>query len=248
MKYLFLILFVLNCTNVESCEKGFLINEEPKKSSCFFSIFFVPRIVHSFTNIIYHMFWKNPPISEKAITDLVEARFNNDTLTNSVFFKFTGNGQLYDQEGCLTIKGHENVYTLFAPHRLPEEIRRLTAYEKLEIFLDTVFGLKRHYEGCLPPHLRNGDISLLLKMKFDFVLGRWRNGFGHCYGHTKTRDQFSDHPHTKGSFPGIRENMGIELNKKHHQKVSDFFYSHHARTDYERLKILIDVLTHIKKD
>lgn len=190
----------------------------------------------------------NPPAtaqyaSEAAITDLVSTRLNNESLINSPIFNFPGNGQLYNFDGSFSVKGGKKIRTLFAPNGLAEEVRRLTAYEKLEIFIDTVFGLKTGIEGC--PPLYDGNIANLLQTKLTFVLGNNRNGIGSRYGKTRTRDHFSDHPDCQGSFLGIGKGAGINLGLPR-QRVSNFFSTYRAVTDYQRLKVLLDIFTTIR--
>jgi|GEM_PF-6040134 len=175
--------------------------------------------------------------------DLASRRLSNEVLVNSVSFKFSGNGELYNYQKSLTIKGGERVFNLFAPHKLKEEVELLTVYEKVEIILDTVFGLKTAEEGLPPPAKRDGSLNTLLQYKFDFILGSERNGLGNKYGYGGSTNHFSDHRDCKGSFPGLRAGSSLSPGGK----VTDFFSSYGVETDYERLKVLLDVLMVIKK-
>ena len=175
--------------------------------------------------------------------NLASRRLNNEMLVNSVSFRFSGDGELYNYQKSLAIKGGERVFNLFAPHKLKEEVERLTVYEKVEIIFDTVFGLKTAEEGLPPPAKRDGSLNTLLQYKFDFVLGPNRDGLGNKYGYGVSTNHFSDHPDCKGSFPELRTGNAIIPNGK----VTDFFSSYGVETDYERLKVLLDVLMVIKK-
>lgn len=185
--------------------------------------------------------------SENNLLDLVNSRLRNENLINSIRFKFSGDGKLYSFDGSLIIRGGQRVFTLFAPQKLQEEVQLLTAYEKTEIFLDTVFGLKHTEQGCVPASLRDGSLANLVKYKFKFVLGRQRDGHGKKYGHTKTRNHFSDHPDCQGSFPAVGKGEALTVGQHSLQKVTDFFDSYQAQTDYERLKVLFDVLLTVGK-
>ena len=175
--------------------------------------------------------------------DLASRRLNNEMLVNSVSFRFSGDGELYNYQKSLAIKGAERVFNLFSPHKLKEEVERLTVYEKVEIIFDTVFGLKTAEEGLPQPAKRDGSLNTLLQYKFDFVLGPNRDGLGNKYGYGVSTNHFSDHPHCKGAFPGLRAGKALIPNGK----VTDFFSSYGVETDYERLKVLLDVLMVIKK-
>jgi hypothetical protein len=185
-----------------------------------------------------------PSHLEPGLRDLVNSRFHSDMLINSVSVIFSGRGVLFNFDKTLTLQGRARVMTLFSPRLRSAEMYRTTLYERLGIFLDTVFGLKTDEEGLPPPPERNGNLSSLLTYKFNFVLGPQRDGLGEDYGYSNTSDHFSDNPDSKIIVPGFRNGAGIIADPTQPlQKVSEFFESYHATTDYERLKALFDVLT-----
>lgn len=187
-------------------------------------------------------------ISNDTLFELVNRRLGSEIIINSIYLSFAGDGHLYDFYGSYGIKGGERPFKFFAPHKAYEEIQRLTASEKIEILLDAVFGLKPGEDGVPPPEKRDGRVSTLLKYKFDFVLGSKRDGKGKKYGYTRTRNHFSDHPNGQGSFPGVKKGWSLIVGKSSfkRQKVTDFFKSYEAETDYERLRVLLDILIIIK--
>jgi len=234
--FLFFSFLCLNPSFVKGSDTP-LVETDPETSCCC-------SCFHPMLNAIYSFFRGSSAHSEIMLLDLVNARLGNEALINSTQFKFAGNSQLSNFQGSSIIKGNTRVLNLFAPKKSQEEVRRLTAYEKVEIVLDTTFGLKSGQEGLPPPAKRDGSIHRLLRYKFDFVFGPMRNGWGQRYGHNNTSNHFADNPDCQGVFPGIGTGMAITVG---HTRPTDFFSSYHAETDYERLRVLLDVLTVIRK-
>ncbi|RZI46180.1 hypothetical protein [Candidatus Finniella inopinata] len=217
-----------------------LIDSAHQETSCC-------RCFYTFLNAIYSCFRGSSAPSEVMLVELVNARLNGEVLTNSTQLKFSGtDSHLLNLQGDTVIRGDEGVLLFLTQGKSETEVLRLTACEKAEMFLDAVFGLKSGVDGVPPPDQRDGSINRLLRYKFDFVLGPRRNGWGGTYGCSKKSNHFSDHANAKGVFPGIGGRMGIAPNRTASQKVTDFFNSHQAQTDYERLRVLLDVLVVVR--
>lgn len=184
-----------------------------------------------------HVEAQNHQALNQSLHDLVTSRFDKNILTNSVHFIFSGDGEFYTACGTSGLRGGQRVFCFFAPDCLDEQILKTTPYEFLEHFLDAMFGLTRGQEGLPPPAQRNGNLATLLCHKFDFILGTKRDGCGHKYGASKTPNHFSDQPQCKGKFPGIKGGADLIPGSR----VTAFFDSYKVTTDYERLKILLDI-------
>ena len=192
------------------------------------------------------------------LKDLVTSRLNKDLIISSPTYIFSGvEGVLRDAAGTRVIQSRERVSTLFGPKET--DILRLSLYEMLEIFLDAVFGLKSGIEGVPPPDQRIGSLVLLLKYKFDFVIGEPRDGMGQSYGLSHTPNHFADGDKTSGHFD-IRRHYSKVLQDEEKEAASSvetnpdsriipggdvvkFFKAHKAETDYERLSALFGVFT-----